>query len=50
MSFLGENNRKETWYQRGYLVFCRAGSYEGEGGRLLLGMGRCFRKGRLIQT
>ena len=32
ITFLGDYNRKETWYQRGYLVFWRAGSYGGKRG------------------
>ena len=48
ITFLGDYNRKETWYQRGYLVFWRAGSYGGKRGggggggggwSLVLGMG-----------
>jgi len=46
MSFLGDYNRKEKWYQGGYLAFWRAGSYGRGGGAY----GAVFRKGRLIQT
>ena len=47
MSCLGDYNRKEKWYQGGYLAFWRAGSYGrgSGGGRLLIGMGRFLERG-----
>ena len=60
ITFLGDYNRKETWYQRGYLVFWRAGSYGGKRGGggggggggvvLFLGWGFFRKERRLIQT
>lgn len=46
MGFPGDYNRKEKWYQGGYLAFWRAGSYGRGGGAY----GAFFRKGRLIPT
>ena len=48
ITFLGDYNRKETWYQRGYLVFWRAGSYGGKRGGGGLGVESSIRYGRFL--
>ena len=52
ITFLGDYNRKETWYQRGYLVFWRAGSYGGKrggGGGGGWGVESSIRYGRFLE-